>query len=77
MSTTDPSDLHVVRTPCTGQTALFCNQVQPWALQTGLGRDIECYCLDAPDTIPSGRVRFVGGRFNGRPFVQSLSTCRD
>ena len=77
MSTTDPSTLHLVRTPCTGQTALFPDQLQLWARQTCFDRDIECYCLDAPDTIPAGHVRSVGGRFDGRPFVQSLNTYRD
>ena len=38
----------------TGQTPLFCGQMQDWANQNIFNKEIECYCLDAPLSIPMG-----------------------
>lgn len=43
--------------PTTGQTPLTSKVLQPWAAQTLDERGIECYCLDAPTYIPTGRPK--------------------
>lgn len=64
--------------PVTGQTPLYCNQTQPWATQHIDDKSIECYCLDAPEYIPTGGVRAVGrGRLSsGAVFAQAQFTSR-
>jgi hypothetical protein len=50
----------LVSVSTTGQTPFFSTMMQHWAEQTCFERDIESYCLDAPDYIPTGVTRCVG-----------------
>ena len=61
--------------PVTGSTPLYSSQMQEWAKQHMDRKDIECYCLDAPDYIPTGGAKvypYTGGAvcvpiFKARP----------
>lgn len=46
--------------PATGQTPLFCDQMAPGFDQHIYDKSIECYCLDAPEYLPSGSPRAIG-----------------
>lgn len=50
----------IVSCPRTGQTPLYSSMLQPWAEQHVAEKGIECYCLDAPDYIPTGKTHTVG-----------------
>mgnify|MGYP001338140442 CR=1 FL=1 len=50
----------LVSVSTTGQTPFFSTMVQQWAAQNCFDRDIESYCIDAPDYIPTGVTRCVG-----------------
>ena len=47
---------HIIPARVTGQTPLYCSQMQDWAVQHWDEQGIECYCLDAPDYVPTGRT---------------------
>ena len=65
----------LVSVSITGQTPFFSTMMQQWAAQNCFDRDIECYCLDAPDYIPTGATRCVGS--GSARMGQALSQRRD
>lgn len=50
----------IVSVSTTGQTPFFSTMLQQWAAQNCFDRDIESYCIDAPDYIPTGKTHTVG-----------------
>ena len=46
----------LIGAPITGQTPLYARQMQSWAEQYFNEQGIECYCLDAPLYLPTGRT---------------------
>lgn len=65
----------LISVPCTGQTPIFASQLQGWAMQHWAEKGIECYCLDAPEYVPSGVV--IGSRWNASKVGQAGFIPRD
>jgi hypothetical protein len=70
--------MQIISAPVTGQTPLFSHIVQPWAWQHFDDKNIECYCLDAPEYVPTGALRTLtrSGRVSGEVVTQALFTSR-
>lgn len=50
----------LISAPMTGMVNFYSPMMQEWAKQTWDNRDVECYCLDAPDYVPTGITHTVG-----------------
>ena len=69
-------NIELVPAAMTGQTPMYSNQMQDWARQDFLIRDIECYCLDAPLFIPNGGTKLCFRDPNGTIWGQSTINLR-
>ena len=70
------SVIHTVGCWVTGETPFYGSMMQEWAKQTSDNRGIECYCLDAPEYIPSGVTKLVS-RQTGEIWAQDVFVGRD